>query len=58
MADVSDLLLLDEIEALELRSLRWGFADGSLSESEVVEMAARIVGVNAADDALDALLRR
>ncbi len=58
VADVSDLLLLDEIEALELRSLRWGFADGSLSENEVAEMAARIVGQDAADNALDSLLRR
>lgn len=58
MADVLDLLLLDEIEALELRALRWGFADGSLSENEVAEIAARIVGEDAADDAIDALLRR
>ncbi|MBW4091716.1 MAG: DEAD/DEAH box helicase [Proteobacteria bacterium] len=55
---MSDLQLLDEIENLELRALRWGFADGSLSENEVAEMASRIVGEDAADDALDALLRR
>ena len=32
--------LLDEIEALEVRSLTWGFADGSLSMDEAVALAA------------------
>ena len=51
-------LLLDAIERLELQALRWGFADGSLSENEVADMAAQIVGADSADDALDTLLQR
>jgi hypothetical protein len=56
--DVSDLDLLDAIERLELRALRWGFADGSLSEQEVADVAAEVIGADGADEALDALLRR
>ncbi|HVY88816.1 MAG TPA: protein DpdJ [Hyphomonadaceae bacterium] len=55
---MSDLDLLDAIERLELRALRWGFADGSLSEQEVADVAAEVIGADGADEALDALLRR
>lgn len=38
------LLLLDVIEAIEMRSLEWGFTDGSLSEDEAVALANRLGG--------------
>ena len=39
--------VLDLIEAIEMRSLEWGFTDGSLSEDEVFALAHRVG--NAAD---------
>ena len=33
------LLLLDSVELIEMRSLEWGFTDGSLSENEVLDLA-------------------
>ena len=32
------LKLLDRIEAIEMRSLEWGFTDGSLSEDEAYDL--------------------
>jgi hypothetical protein len=37
------LLALDAIEAVELRSLEWGFTDGSLSEDEALALIAGAV---------------
>ena len=36
--------LLDRVEQLELLSLRWGYVDGSLGQSEVDSLAAEVVG--------------
>ena len=36
--------LLDRVEALEMRSLEWGFTDGSLSERETEALAHRAAG--------------
>ena len=59
------LAVLDRIEAIEMRSLEWGFTDGSLSEDEAYELgdqvceAAGIVGSSGEDlveDLIDAKL--
>ncbi len=47
------LLLLDRIEALEMRSLAWGFTSGSLTEDETLELLG---GGLPAEDALEELL--
>lgn len=47
------LLLLDRIEALEMRSLAWGFTSGSLTEDEALELLG--AGLPA-EDALEELL--
>jgi hypothetical protein len=47
------LLLLDRIEALEMRSLAWGFTSGSLTEDEVLDL---LDGGLKAEDALEDLL--
>jgi hypothetical protein len=36
------LAVLDRIEALEMRSLEWGFTDGSLSEDEAHKLAEQV----------------
>ena len=36
------LAALDLIEAVEMRSLEWGFTDGSLSEDEAFALAHRV----------------
>ncbi|MFC1900365.1 hypothetical protein ACFLYN_02110 [Chloroflexota bacterium] len=41
--------LLEAIERLELRSLRWGYVDGSLSEENMDSLARDIVAKNGAD---------
>jgi len=51
--------LLDLIEAIEMRSLEWGFTDGFLSESEVLALARSVVAAgnaSAADDAIEELI--
>lgn len=55
---MSALHLLDAIEQLELRALRWGFADGSLSQAEADAVATELLGADGGDEALDELLRR
>ncbi len=45
------LAILDLIEAIEMRSLVWGFTSGSLSENEALELADRVSGED--DDAGD-----
>lgn len=41
--------LLDQIEALEVRSLTWGFVDGSLSLEATIALAAQRGARNPAD---------
>ena len=52
--------LLGRIELSELRSLKWGYVDGSLSEAEVLQLAADVVGDNASgmqpEDVVEELL--
>jgi hypothetical protein len=48
--------LLDAIEEVETRSLRWGFVDGSLSEEEALQLARTSVGDERAEEILEALL--
>lgn len=46
------LAVLDRIEAIEMRSLEWGFTDGSLSEEEAFELGDQVctaVGVSGTD---------
>lgn len=49
------LAVLDRIEAIEMRSLEWGFTDGSLSEDEAFELgdqvceAAGVIGADGQD---------
>lgn len=50
---IEALLLLDRIEAIEMRSLAWGFTSGSLAEDEMLEL---IGGGLHAEDALEELL--
>lgn len=51
---VSDhaLAVLDRIEAIEMRSLEWGFTDGALSEEEAFDLGDQVceaAGVNGTD---------
>src|SRR4051812_39849821 len=48
--------LLDEIEKIEMMSLEWGFADGSLSEDEVLDLAERSCADADAEGVLEELL--
>ncbi|MCA2411257.1 protein DpdJ [Rhizobium leguminosarum] len=53
------LKVLDLIEAIEMRSLEWGFTDGSLSEGEALVLARSVVGAggsSAADDIVEELI--
>ncbi|GGA00055.1 protein DpdJ [Sphingobium fuliginis] len=46
------LAVLDRIEAIEMRSLEWGFTDGSLSEDEAFELGDQVcaaAGVSSTD---------
>ena len=36
------LAVLDRIEAIEMRSLEWGFTDGSLSEHEAFALGDQV----------------
>ena len=48
------LQLLDRIEAIEMRSLEWGFTDGSLTEDETVALAEAVsAGDNSGGDGED-----
>ena len=47
------LALLDSIEALEMRSLEWGYTAGGLSEEDALALCA---DVDRADDTLEALI--
>ncbi|WP_116327928.1 protein DpdJ [Cupriavidus phytorum] len=47
------LLLLDRIEALEMRSLAWGFSSGSLGEDEALDL---FDGGSRAENALEELI--
>lgn len=38
------LTVLDRIEAIEMRSLEWGFTDGSLSEDEAYDLGDQVCG--------------
>lgn len=54
---VRALDLLDRVEALEIRSLEWGFADGSLSEQETESLARGAAGgAVPAEDLLEELI--
>jgi hypothetical protein len=55
---MSDINVLDAIERVELQALRWGFADGALSEDEALAIAAEACVDGDPDAALDSLLRR
>lgn len=49
--------ILDELEAIEMRSLEWGFTDGSLSERDLEEVLGRVVADQSiADDAVEELI--
>ena len=51
------LALLDLIEAVEMRSLEWGFTDGSLSEQEAQTLARGVDdGAYLADDLIEELI--
>ena len=50
--------LLNAIEQVELRSLVWGDVDSSLSEDEILKLAAETVGQDAAEDLLEDLIDR
>ena len=53
------LRLLDRIEVLEMRSLEWGFTDGSLSEDEAIALADAVRAGNgsASEDLLEDLIQ-
>lgn len=56
---MSDLAVLDALERLEQRALRWGFVDGALTDSEFLDLAKQILGPQGdAAGALDRLLDR
>lgn len=46
---------LDQIEAVEFRSLSWGFADGSLSRDEALDIARSITAISP-DDVIEELV--
>ena len=48
--------LLDEIEAVEARSLRWGYVDGSLDEEAALTLAERVLAQIEADGCPDDLV--
>jgi hypothetical protein len=50
------LTALDAIEQVELRSLEWGFTDGSFSEEQTLALIAGAVGGSASEDALEELI--
>lgn len=50
------LRLLDAIEAIEMRSLAWGFADGSLSEAEALGLLGEPASSADLEDALEDLI--
>jgi hypothetical protein len=51
------LALLDAVETVEMRSLEWGFTDGSLSERETETLARGIAtGGTSADDLVEELV--
>lgn len=54
------LRLLDRIEAIEMRSLEWGYTDGALTEDEAVALAERVAGETGSgvtgDDLLEELI--
>jgi len=50
------LLLLDRIEALEMRSLAWGFTSGSLGEDEALDLLDDLRAEEALEDLLEARL--
>jgi hypothetical protein len=50
------LLALDAVEAVELRSLEWGFTDGSLSEDEATDLIADALSGARADELLEELI--
>lgn len=52
MLSTDALALLDHIEALEMRSLAWGFTAGSIGEDELVAL----LGDNRAEDGLEELI--
>jgi hypothetical protein len=55
--NVSDIDVLNAIERLELRALRWGFAEGSLSEAQAEAIAAAAWPGGDPDAVLDRLVR-
>ncbi|WP_425985282.1 protein DpdJ [Ensifer sp. R-19] len=50
------LVVLDIIESVEMRSLEWGFTDGSLSEAELLTLMRSRLGGIANADTLDNLV--
>ena len=40
--------MLGKVEQIELRSLRWGYVDGSLAENEIDSIAADLIATQAA----------
>ncbi|GAU81824.1 protein DpdJ [Bosea sp. BIWAKO-01] len=53
-----ELTLLDQIETLEMRSLSWGYVDGSLAEDELLDLALDLAGSeDAADELIDRLIK-
>src|SRR5579871_3579421 len=51
-------LLLDAVERLEMRSLSWGYVDGSLARSKVVDLASLFVKDNEADEIIETLIEK
>ncbi|MGO7394559.1 protein DpdJ [Rhizobium ruizarguesonis] len=50
------LAVLDIIEAIEMRSLEWGFTDGSLSEIELLALVRPVLGADFSADVVDDLV--
>ena len=50
--------LLAAIEERELRSLQWGYVDGSIARDDVEDLAAALVGDDHADDLVEELIDR
>jgi hypothetical protein len=55
---MGDTDILDAIERIELQALRWGFADGALSEAELLAIASEACVDGDPDALVDGLLRR
>ena len=51
-------LLLDAVERLEMRSLSWGYVDGSLARSKVVDLASLFAKDNEADEIIETLIEK